>query len=111
MIGPKIAARPFDFRPACDQRQGFATNAAGRCRQRPIFARKEPMPTLRERVARSRYFYHYLFWAIVLLSYFVDAAALLDLDRGAFFRTMVLKNGLLIGIVYVHLRVLMPRLL
>lgn len=69
------------------------------------------MPAWRERLTQSRYFYHYLFWGIVVLSYFVDAAALLDVDQAAFFRTMVLKNGLLIAIVYLHLRVLMPVLL
>lgn len=69
------------------------------------------MPVWRQRLTQSRYFYHYLFWGIVVLSYFVDAAALLDVDQRAFFRTMVLKNGLLIGMVYLHLRVLMPVLL
>lgn len=57
---------------------------------------------------RSRYFYHYLFWAIVLLSYFVDAAELRHFNAALFFRTLLLKNGLLIAIVYWHLRVLLP---
>ena len=59
---------------------------------------------------RSRYFYHYLFWAIVLLSYFVDAAELRHFNMALFFRTLLLKNGLLIALVYWHLRGLLPLL-
>lgn len=65
----------------------------------------------RERITNHRYFYHYLFWAIVLLSYFVDAAELRHFDTPLFFRTLFLKNGLLIAIVYLHLRVLIPAFL
>ena len=56
----------------------------------------------------SRYFYHYLFWIIILLSYFVDTALLLHFNASLFFINFFLKNGLLIAIVYLNLRVLMP---
>ncbi len=69
------------------------------------------MAPLRDRLTNHRYFYHYLFWAVVLLSYFVDAAELRHFDAHLFFRTLLLKNGLLIGIVYLHLRVLIPAFL
>ncbi len=69
------------------------------------------MHSWRQRLTNDRYFYHYLFWAIVLLSYFVDTAALLHFDAPLFYRTLVLKNGLLIAMVYLHLRVLLPRFL
>ncbi len=59
----------------------------------------------------SRYFYHYLFWLIILLSYFVDTAVLLHFNTSLFFKNLVLKNGLLIGIVYFNLRVLIPHYL
>ena len=59
----------------------------------------------------SRYFYHYLFWIIILLSYFVDTAVLLHFNTSLFFKNLILKNGLLIGIVYLNLRVLVPQYL
>ena len=65
----------------------------------------------RERISNNRYFYHYLFWVIVLLSYFVDTAELRHFNLHLFLRTLILKNGLLIGIVYLHLRVLIPAFL
>ncbi len=59
-------------------------------------------------LSTSRYFYHYLFWIIILLSYFVDSALLLHFNASLFFISFVLKNGLLIAIVYLNLKVLMP---
>ena len=56
----------------------------------------------------SRYFYHYLFWLIILLSYFVDTALLLHFNASLFFINFFFKNGLLIAIVYLNLRILMP---
>lgn len=56
----------------------------------------------------SRYFYHYLFWIIIFLSYFVDSALLLHFNVFLFFMNFFLKNGLLIAIVYLNLRILMP---
>lgn len=56
----------------------------------------------------SRYFYHYLFWIIILLSYYVDTALLLHFNTSLFFINFFIKNGLLIAIVYLNLRLLMP---
>lgn len=72
---------------------------------------KQHMYTWRQRITNNRYFYHYLFWAIVLLSYVVDTATLFHFNAAMFYRALVLKNGVLIGIVYFHLRVLIPRFL
>lgn len=69
------------------------------------------MSQWREHLTDNRYFYHYLFWAVVLLSYFVDAAELRHFNAHLFFRTLLLKNGLLIAIVYFNLRVLIPAFL
>src|SRR5690349_18610107 len=69
------------------------------------------MTSLRELITNNRYFYHYLFWAIVILSYMADAAGLREFSYSLFWKTIVLKNGLLIAIVYFHLRVLVPAFL
>lgn len=69
------------------------------------------MSNWQERITNQRYFYHYLFWGIVLLSYVVDAAELRHFNPQLFLYTLFLKNGLLIGIVYLHLRVLIPAFL
>lgn len=81
---------------------------AAQCLPLPL---KQHMYTWRQRITNNRYFYHYLFWAIVLLSYVVDTATLLHFNAPMFYRALVLKNGVLIGIVYFHLRVLIPRFL
>ena len=75
---------------------------------KPYFAFKKSMGHFFKGFTASRYFYHYLFWIIILLSYFVDTALLLHFNASLFFMNFFLKNGLLIAIVYLNLRVLMP---
>ncbi|MBK8425814.1 MAG: histidine kinase [Lewinellaceae bacterium] len=98
--------------PLCDERPGFATKSLPvQILESLPSPQKHRMGNWRDQITNNRYFYHYLFWAIVLFSYFVDAAELRHFDTHLFFRTLILKNGLLIAIVYLHLRVLIPAFL
>lgn len=61
------------------------------------------------KIAQSKYFVHYIFWAIIFIQYSIDNWYIARKSILIYIISLILKEGLLLGIVYSNLLVLIPR--
>ncbi len=64
-----------------------------------------------QRLTESKYLFHYLLWATLILQVGMDSSGLAQSDWQRYLVNLFFRNGLLMAIVYVNLFLLIPRLL
>ena len=67
------------------------------------------MKTAINKISKSKYFVHYIFWTVLLVQYSIDNWYLARKSIPIYIICFILKNVLLMGIVYTNLLVLIPR--
>lgn len=68
------------------------------------------MNSVLKKITQSKYFVHYLFWVVLIVQSSIDNWYITKKSVLIYFAILILRNTLLIGLVYANLLILIPRL-